>query len=329
MKILVTGGTGFIGSHLVEALVKRGYQVRCLVRETTAERINFLRKLEVDLIQGDLLNKRKLKEALQNIDIVYHIAGAVDAKTKSKKVFYDVNVKGTENILEASIKAGVKRFIHCSSVGVYGIVDKKLSVKETEKYNPHTDYERSKTRGERIVLAAKNRGMEISVIRPAIVYGPRDFSAIYKWFKVIKKGLFRIIGHGNNKIHMVYVKNLVEGMILAGEKEKAKGQIYNIADEKETTIKEIAKAMAKALEVKLPRIHLPKTIAKIIAIFFEVLAKIIKIEPPLTRKRVAFLTENRIFDISKAKKELGYSPEIKLEQGIKETVQWYKENKYL
>ncbi len=232
-------------------------------------------------------------------------------------------------MLETSIEAGVKKFVHCSSVGVYGWVDKRPNLNENDICNPATAYEKSKYEAEKYVLSQKDK-INITVIRPAaIVYGPRDFSAMYNLFKAIKSKKYFIIGNGKNKIHVVYVKNLVEGMIKASESKKTIGQVYNLGDEKQTSIQELSEEMANSLSIKLTKIKLPKSIANMLGLFFEITFKLIRKEPPLSRKRIRFLTENRTYNIEKAKKDFGYNPLIDIKQGMKETVEWYRRNNLL
>ena len=326
MNVLVTGATGFIGSHLVEALVNKGYQVYGLFRDN--KKSDFLRRLGAKPIYGDLLNKDSLKNALKNIDVVYHLAAALHANTKSKKTFFNINVLGTKNLIEACLESKVKKFVHCSSVGVHGIT-KKLA-NENFPCKPTTDYDQSKYSAEKLVRTYLNNKMDITIVRPAaIVYGPRDFSAMYGLFQAIESKKFMIIGNGRNIIHMIYVKNLVDGMILAAENKRANGQTYILADETLTTVRDIQNIIAKTLKVPKNNFRIPVWIAILLALNFEILSRIIKFSPPLTFSRVSFLTSNRAYDISKAKKELGFRSEISLQQGIQETVDWYIKNGHL
>ncbi len=327
MNILVTGATGFIGSHLVEALIDKGYEVYGLFRDS--KKSDFLRRLGAKPVYGDLLNKDSLKKALTNVDIVFHLAAALHANTKSKKRFFDVNVLGTKNLIEACLESEVKRFLHCSSVGVHGVT-KKLA-NENSPCEPTTYYDKSKYLAEKLVRNYLNNGkMDITIVRPAaIVYGPRDFSAMYGLFKAIESKKFMIIGNGRNVIHMIYVKNLVHGMILAAENNIANGQTYILADETLTTVKDIQNIIAKTLNVPKNNLHIPVWLATLMALNFEVLSKIMNFSPPLTFSRVSFLTSNRAYDISKAKKELGFKSLTSLQHGIRETVDWYIKNGYL
>lgn len=326
MNILVTGATGFIGSHLVEALVDKGYKVYGLFRDN--KKSEFLRRLGAKPVYGDLLNKDSLINALKNIDVVFHLAAALHANTKSKKTFFDVNVLGTKNLIEACLESKVKKFVHCSSVGVHGIT--KRLANEDSPCKPTTDYDKSKYSAEKLVRNYLNNKMDITIVRPAaIVYGPRDFSAMYGLFKAIESKKFMIIGDGRNIIHMIYVKNLVHGMILASENKIANGQTYILADETLTTVRDIQNIIAKTLNTPKNNFHIPIWFATLLALNFEILSRIIKFSPPLTFSRVSFLTSNRAYNISKAKRELGFKSWISLQQGIQETVDWYIKNGYL
>lgn len=328
MNILVTGATGFIGSHLVEALVSKGHNVYGLVHNK--EKAEFLENLGAKAVYGDLLDKNSLRLAVKDANAVFHLGAVLHATTKDKKTFYEVNVIGTKNLIEACSELGVKKFVHCSSVGVHGII-KNPPANESYSCKPTTDYDKSKYEAEKLVHSfMQNTKMNIVIVRPAaIVYGPRDFSAMYGLFKAIQNKKFMIIGNGKNVIHTIYVKNLVNGMILAFENNNANGQTYILADETQTTIDDIRNVIAKTLKVKSNKMKLPKLLANLAAFVFEVLTRFINFDPPLTFSRVSFLTSNRAYDISKAKKELGFKSLISLQQGIRETVDWYVKNGYL
>jgi nucleoside-diphosphate-sugar epimerase len=329
MKVLVTGGTGFIGSHLVDALVKRGYDVRCLVRKTS--RVDFLNKLNVELIYGDIMNMYSLEKAVEDADVVYHLAGGGDVSAISKEGYVklrNLNARGTENLLKACSLSDIRKFILFSSVSAIGVI-KDIVVDEKTSCKPETPHELANYESEQIALkyCQKNK-IPLVIIRPTHVYGPRDVKEILKMCKLIKKHIFPIIGRGDNVLPIVYVENLVQATILAGERKSNINEIYIITDE-EHTINEIVHTIAKELDIKIWGEHIPLSLAKIGIGLIEYLSKIFNITPPFNLKREDSITSNRLYNISKAKKELGYEPKVDLTEGIKRTINWYKQNGYL
>ncbi len=207
MKILVTGGTGFIGSHLVEKLVLEGYHVRVL--DWGEHNIRYLKKLKnTEFIKGDLRNKETLEKDLRYVEVVYHMASIHLAIGVSDQEYREVNIGGTEKILEACLKRNLKRFVHCSSVGVLGNIDNPPA-NETYPYNPGTIYEKTKAEGEKVALKYFEKGVPVVVARPAWVYGPRCPRTL-RLFKALKKGRFPFFGNGQTLRHPVYVSDFIE-----------------------------------------------------------------------------------------------------------------------
>ena len=321
MNILITGATGFIGMHLVKELVSKSHKVRCLVRKTSRkEDINYLKKLRVELFNGDLTDEKSLKGICGRIDIVYHLTGILGGFNVSENLMFDTNVRGTENILNKSKEGKVKKFIFCSSAGVLGPV---ISSNELTPYNPSNLYERAKMEAEKLVLKSK---LKYVMIRPGFIYGPMDYHVL-PMFKAIKDKKFFILGDGNSLLHPTYIDDLTQAFIKCLS-QKIKNQTYIVAGDKVIKVKELYKLIANKLNVKINKISIPLSIATIFAFILENLAKIFKLDPIITKSRVRFFTENRSFNTSKVRKEIGYSP-IKLERGIEKTIGWYKHKGYL
>jgi len=321
MKILVTGATGFIGNNLVKELVSKGHKVRCLVRETSRkEDVNYLKKLKVELFKGDLTDKKSLKGICGEIGIVYHLTGILGGFNVSEKLIFDINVKGTKNILNESKESKVKKFIFCSSAGVLGPI---ISGDESNPYNPSNFYEKTKVEAERLVLKS---GLDYIIIRPEFVYGLRD-NHVLPLFRAIKYKKFFIIGYGNSLLHPTYIDDLTQAFIKCLD-QKIKNKVYIIAGEKAIRVKELYKLIAGKLNMRINKTHIPILIVSILTFILENSAKIFKFNPILTKSRIRFFTENRSFNTSKASKELGYKP-IKLEKGIKKTIRWYKQKGHL
>ncbi len=321
MKILVTGATGFIGKHLVKELVGKGHKVMCLVRKTSRKKdINYLKKLEVELFNGELTDKNSLKGICKGIDIIYHLTGVLGSFNFSEKLMFDINVKGTENILNESREDKVKKFIFCSSAGVLGPI---VSGNELSPYNPSNFYEETKIEAEKLVLRSK---LNYIIIRPEFVYGPMD-NHVLPLFKAIKNKRFFIIGDGNSLLHPTHIDDLTQAFVKCLDP-KIKNKVYIIAGENAIKVKVLYKLIAKKLNVKTNKILIPIPIVNILAFIFENSAKVFKFNPLITKSRIRFFTENKSFNTSKAKKEIGYNP-IKLEKGIEKTIKEYKQKGYL
>jgi len=317
MKILITGATGFIGKNLVLELVSKSHKVRCLVRKTSRKNdINYLKKLKVELFNGDLTDKNSLKGMCRGIDIVYHLTGVLGGFNVSEKLISDVNIMGTRNVLEESKKSNIKKFIFCSSAGVIGPI---VSGNELSPYNPSNFYEKTKVGAEKLVLKTK---LNYIVIRPEFVYGPMD-NHVLPLFKAIKNKRFFIIGSGNSRLHPTYIDDLTQAFIKCLDP-KIKNQIYMIAGEKAIKVKALYKLIAKKLNVKTNKILIPIPIITILAFILENSAKIFKLNPIITMSKIRFFTENRAFNTSRARKEIGYKP-VELEKGFEKTVKWYKQ----
>jgi nucleoside-diphosphate-sugar epimerase len=325
-KVLVTGASGFTGGHLCRHLVAKGYDVRAFVRSTS--NIDALKKLGLEIVFGDVTDSGSLDKTARGIETVYHIAALYRQENIPKKLFWDVNVNGTKNILEASLKSGVQRFVHCSTVGVQGEITNPPA-KEAHPYNPGDEYQRTKMEAEKLALRFfKENELPGVIVRPVGMYGPGD-TRFLKLFKHIKNGKFIMFGSGKVLYHLTYIDDLVHGFELCGEKREALGQIYNICGDEYVTLDQLVAIIAQALGVPVPRLRLPFWPLWIAAFFCESVCKPLGIEPPIYRRRVDFFRKDRAFDISKAKKELGYEPMVDLKTGIKITADWYRENGYL
>ncbi len=322
-KVFVTGATGFTGGHLCRILVDKGYSVGALVRKSS--KTNELEKLGVKTVVGDLANLNSLNGALEDIDTVFHVAAAFRQEGISKEQFWKVNVDGTRALLEFANQSKVKRFVHCSTVGVQGEI-KNPPAKESDPYQPGDHYQESKMEGEKLALKFfEERGLDGVVVRPVGIFGPGDLRFL-KLFKFINNGKFRMIGKGDVLYHLTFVEDLVQGIILAGQKKEASGNIYTVGGEEFMTLKKLVALIAETLNKPVPKKSIPLKPVYIAAVMCETICRPLGIEPPLYRRRLDFFTKDRAFDISKAKKELGYKPQVPLKQGLKITAKWYKEN---
>ncbi len=326
MKALVTGANGFTGSYLTKHLLNKGYDVRVLVRKNS--NLSTLEDLPVDYAYADLAADDPVEDAVAGVDVVFHIAALYRAENVPKKMFWAVNVDGTRKLLEAAKKAGVKRFVHCSTVGVQGEI-KNPPAREEDPYNPGDYYQESKMEGELLALNFfKKENLPGTVVRPVGIYGPGD-TRFLKLFKYIYNGKFRMIGSGKVLYHLTYVEDLVAGIALAGEKEEALGEIFTIGGNEYVTLNELVEKIARILDRPVPKTRIPVWPVWLAGLLCELTFKPLGLEPPIFRRRVDFFIKDRAFDISKAKRLLGYEPRVSLDEGLKITADWYKQQGWL
>lgn len=322
--VFVTGANGFTGSYVCKHLVQRGHHVRALVRKTS--NLDLLKGIDVELVHGDLANGaigETLAQNLKGVEVVYHIAAVYRTEGVPKKYFWDVHVEGTRHLLEAARHANVPRFVHCSTVGVQGEI-KNPPATEDVPYAPGDVYQESKVDGEKLVRKFfQEHQLPGVVVRPVGIYGPGD-TRFLKLFKFIYNGKFRMLGSGKVLYHLTHVDDLARGILLAGEKKAALGEVFTIGGNGYLTLAELVERVAKALNVPAPRKSFPVWPVWLAGLLCEILCRPFGIEPPLYRRRVEFFIKDRAFDISKAKRLLGYQPQVDLDHGLRMTADWYR-----
>ncbi|PSB21098.1 oxidoreductase [filamentous cyanobacterium CCP2] len=323
MKVLVTGANGFTGSYLTKHLLNKGYEVRVLVRKSS--NMSAIEGLPIEYTYANLADDTPIDDSVMaGIDIVYHIAALYRAENVPQQAFWDINVGGTKKLLEAAKRANVKRFVHCSTVGVQGEISNPPATEEAP-YKPGDYYQESKRDGEILALNFfKEEGLPGTVVRPVGIYGPGD-TRFLKLFKYIYNGKFRMFGSGEVLYHLTFVEDLVAGIALAGEKEEALGQIITIGGNGYVTLNELVEKISTVFDKKVSNLRFPVWPLWFAGLLCEILCKPLGISPPIYRRRVDFFLKDRAFDISKAKKLLGYEPQVTLEEGLKRTADWYKE----
>lgn len=328
MKVLVTGPTGFLGSHLTKALVKQGDEVFCLVRNR--KNLGKLSSnLKVHLVEGELEDSEFLKKAVRGMEIVYHLGAISGRPGVPEKEYQRVNVKGTENLLTACSAAKVRRLILTSSVAVTGKLE-KIPGDEDSSYNPTNAYERSKVACEKLGKEARKNGLAVVIVRPGVIYGPgNNTSSMAKFFKMAMKGVVVIPGQGENLWDLTYIDDVISGFLLAGEKKEAVGETFILNGPEPVKVKNLMAALAKEAGKKLRIIHLPVQPMLLLGKFFRLLENLLGKPLPFTDKTVQILIESRIHSHLKAGKILGYQPRFFLEEGVKKTVAWYRENKFI
>ncbi len=321
---LVTGATGFTGSHLVRALVADGAKVRVIAR--SGARARAMLPPEVEVVEGDIADPRVVGPAVQGVSTIYHLA-AVYREAKHPDFRYrEVNVDGSRMLLDAAVEAGVRRYVHCSTVGVHGHIASPPA-DEGAAYNPGDVYQATKCEAEQLALSYRDR-LPLAVARPTAIYGPGD-TRLLKLFRLVVRGRFLLLGGGENYYHTVHVNDLVRGLRLLGTHPRAVGEIFILGGERYLKLSELAAMIAAAANVPAPWLRLPAKPFQLAGSLVEKLCVPLGIEPPIHRRRVDFYTKSRAFSIEKAKRLLGYRPEVRLKEGIQETLDWYVANGYI
>ncbi|HCD53550.1 MAG TPA: hypothetical protein DEQ34_13965 [Balneolaceae bacterium] len=325
MKAFVTGGTGFVGSHLAEALIAdpKYDEVRCLVRSSE----KWLSDMEFTKVSGDLTDLATISQALEDVDVIFHVAGVVRAP--EKKEFTLANVDATENLIRIAQKKGITNMVILSSLAGVG-PSNGTPTDETADFHPVSMYGESKQEMEEMIHRIAGPDDSIKIIRPPAVYGPRE-ADIYTFFKTYSKGLCPIVGDGNNpKVSMVYVKDLVDGILLSSEKVDKGIHTYFIGGEKDAyPWNQISEITAKVLGKKALHIRLKADWVKKLAAVIENTASVFGIYPVVNKEKANEMILEWVCSSDKARKELGYEPSVTIEEGISRTIRWYKKYNWL
>lgn len=320
-SVLVTGASGFTGTALCRRLTAEGQQVVAFVRQTSNTQV--LQEMGVECRVVDIKDRHDVQRHFDGIEHVFHIAAAYRAEHADVDEFRLVNVEATRNLLEAAKTTGVKRFVHCSTVGVQGEIEKPPA-SETYRTKPNDHYQESKLDGEKLALQYFRNGLPGAVVRPVGIYGPGD-TRFLKLFKAINKKRFVMIGSGNTLYHMTYIDDLIDGFLLVGTREDAMAQVFTIAGERYTTIRELANLVADVLNKPHPRLQVPFWPVYWASVVCDKVCRFVGVNPPLYPRRVEFFQLDRAFSIEKAKQVLGYRPNVSLVEGLRRTAKWYQE----
>ena len=326
MKIALTGASGYTGGRLLETLRRRGDEVSVLVRpRSVTDRLHGLASRVVEGELGDADAARRLvdgNEAVLHVAAVYRTAGHPDS------YYRGVNVGGTERLLEAAAAAGVKRFVHTSTVGVHGDV-KHPPADETAPLAPGDIYQQTKAEAEALALRFhRERGVPVAVVRPGAIYGPGE-TRLLKLFRAIARRRYAIVGSGRSYYHPVYIDDLVQGFLLALERPEAVGEAFLICGSSYVSQAELAALIARHTGGGVLPFRIPAAPLQWAGDLVEAVCVPFGIDPPLHRRRVDFWTKSRAFTIAKARRELGYEPKVDLDEGIARTVAAYREAGWL
>jgi nucleoside-diphosphate-sugar epimerase len=324
MKVLVTGGTGFTGSHLTRRLLSQGHHVVVLDYQPGFF-CDELKELGAEICIGSVADRDLVHQVSEGCETIHHLAAAFRNVNLPKQVYWDVNVEGTRYVLEAALKHGAKKVVYCSTCGVHGNVE-KIPSNEEATIAPADYYQYTKWEGEQVVPEFLAKGLKVVILRPAAIYGPGDPGRFSMLFKRSKKGTFLMAGDGETFYHPLYIDNLVDAFELAAASDKGNGEAYLIADEHFYSLNDLVMEVGKAMGINVKIQHIPFWPVWTIALLTEILYKpLVGIDPPLFRRRVDWFRQNRGFDCTKAKNELGYVPKVGISEGLSKTAEWYKQ----
>lgn len=326
MKVLVTGATGFIGSHLVETLVQRGAQVRCLVRNKN--HLGWVKDFPVEYVVGDCQEKKSLKQAVQDVDQVFHLAGATTAV--KEKTYFEVNGLGTKNLVQACIEnnSQLKKFIYLSSQAAAGPCRSGGKKNESDPCEPVSPYGKSKLLGEKLALSHSHQ-LPLLILRPCAVYGPRD-KGFFSLFKCLSKNIKPCLSDHDQQISMCYVEDLVHAILLAALTRTESGEIFFLSDGHDYRMDEIGDIFAQAMEINALKLRLPRQMLFGMAFLAECVSRVTGKPSIMSRGKVKeMLCKNWLCDIAKARAILGFEPRISLARGAALTAAWYKDENWL
>lgn len=326
MRLLVTGGTGFIGSHLAEEGRRRGAEVVVLGltdRPEEQANVELLRRQGVEILPGSITDGELCQRAMRGVTHVFHLAVAMREGAKQDEFFESVNLDGTRQLLEASQKRGVQRFVYCSTIGIYGHRVPGITT-ETSPLAPGNVYERTKVAAEGMVRQFCAGGRPPFVIlRPADVYGPRD-QRLLKLFKGVARGRFPLFGSGSGRRHMVYVDDVVSAFFRACERDEPLGEAAIVAGPRSHTLRELIALVQEATGSRRYGIRLPLAPMLATAAVVEDVAKALRVEPPIYRRRMDFFWSDSEFDTSRARRLLDWAPKVDLPEGVRRTAEDYR-----
>ena len=323
---VVTGANGFVGSHLVDYLLRKNFEVRCIVRKSS--NLQWLEGKDVKIFDCGLFDKEGLREAFKDVNYIFHVAGVV--KAKDEEGYFKGNVEATKVLLEVAseVKENIKKFVVVSSQTVSGPALDGKPVTEEMKPNPLTTYARSKLKQEEVALSYRDI-FPVTICRGPAIFGERD-TEIFIYFQVFNRGLTTMIGFDKKELSLLHVADLAEGLYLAAISEKSNGEIYFISSEKFYNWDEVGEITSKVLGKKAFRIKIPHFIVFTIAAFAQFFAMFSSKPATLNIEKAKDLTQKLwICDTSKAIKELGYRQKVSIEEGIKRTCDWYKQMKWI
>jgi nucleoside-diphosphate-sugar epimerase len=325
VRVLLIGGTGFIGSRLLTQLLDNGHQINLVVNRTKPP---VPEGPSVKYHRCNLLDPVNFRSAGFKADAAINAAGQLRVHGVPEEHYWKVHYEATKHILEECARFKIKRLLQVSTTGVYGVTG-RVPVGEEGPMRPSDIYEKTKWEAERYARECCGEGeVELVVARPSLVYGPGD-RHLLGLFKAIRWGVFRIVGDGENLVHPIFIDDLSDGLMACLERPDAKGGTYNLVGKEPVSFRRFCEAIAASLGRKLPRARLPRGVARAAGGVMEGLRAVTRVEMPLTRARVDFMTSSRVYDGRRAREELGFRPKVGLEEGMERAVRWYRRRGWL
>ena len=325
-RVLVTGGAGFTGSHLVRRLLARGFTV--LVLDTSPGLFaDELRGRGAELTIGSVTDPDVVDRLTRGVRHVYHLAAVFRQINVQDSLYQSVNVDGTRIVAEAALRHGVESFVYCSTQGVHGHVAAPPG-DEASPIAPEDYYQTTKYEGELEVQRLVREGLPATILRPMGIYGPGDPARFLMLFRAIKRGKFLMFGNGETLYHPVYIDNLVDAFELAGAR-RGRGEVFLIGDDRYVTLNELVREVGASIGTRVRVMHLPFAPLWIAAAACEQMCAVLGTEPPLFRRRADWVRQNRAFSIGRAVRELGYVPRVDLATGLARTGEWYRRHGYI
>lgn len=328
MNVLITGGTGFIGSRLALKCIDNGHSVTVVGQENTPAEITNKKLIQdkgVNVILASVIDDA-IPNLMAGFDIVYHLAAAQHEMNVPDQRFWDVNVEGTKRIVESCARNGVKRFVHGSSIGVYGSA-LAGTIDEQSPLKPDNIYGVTKLEGEKIALSFRGN-LPVTVVRISETYGPGDHRLI-KLFRAIKKNAFFMLGSGRNRHHPIFIDDLTDALVLAATVPEAEGEVFVLPGKDILTTDEMVRTIAGELGVKIWPFHAPLFPFDVLAFVLESTLRPLKIQPPLHRRRLDFFKKSFTLSQEKARQILGFIPTIGFRQGVADTIRWCTATGYI
>lgn len=321
-RCLVTGASGFVGGHIAERLIHEGWRVRTVVRPSSRQEL--LREWGVELVEGDLTDDSTLRKAVDGVEAVVHAAAKVGEWGKLDD-YRRVNVEGLKQLF-AVCPPSLERFVLISSLGVYPARDHEGTDESCSLPEKHIDgYTQSKAEADRIALEhRKKTGLTLVILRPGFVYGPRDRTILPRIIKNLRRGIVTYFGSPTKKLNQVYVGNIADACVLALTKPEAVGGVYNIRDADLVTKEHFFNTVADLAGLPRPKRRLPIILGKAVCSVSELAGKTFGFEPTLTSAKIKFMGYNLDYSIDRATRELGYSPKVGFDEGMKKAIEWLK-----
>ena len=322
----LTGASGYTGGRLLQALRERGDEVAVLVRPKSLS--SSLAASAATIVEGDLSDAAAVDRLVAGSDSVLHVAAVYRTAGHPDDYYREVNVRGTERLLEAAARHGVRRFVHTSTVGVHGHVERPPA-DETAPFAPGDIYQETKAEAETLALQYhRTRGVPVTVVRPGAIYGPGE-TRLLKLFRSIARGRYAIVGSGRTFYHPVFIDDLVAGFLLAHDRPEAPGEAFLVCGPSYVSQNDLAALVARHTGGRVLPFHIPARPIQLLGDLVEAVCVPLGIEPPLHRRRVDFWTKSRAFTIEKARRLLGYEPCTDLDRGIALTAAWYRQAGWL